>query len=335
MSGTDVDPLSSDPAHSEVLETKANDDHALEQTTVNNEHAADSDKIEQAKETRTKPIRIPVNSLALSHEDPEATPTAPSAFSLLAHTPTSSSSLRAELEEEDDNDDQNDDARSSHLASADDVRADSPASPSQPQAGPSEPNKTFSVPVLRARLCRAAAHGDLETILSILHPSSPSAINCPSSFTLVNSPTSSGLTPLLEAASHGHLNIVQHLIAEEGAVRDLEDYEGENAFLKASYRGHLDIMKYLAGDGDGAATNDGSSGERGGETDINAQDREGWSALHNAASKGYLEVVMWLAENGASIDARSTQGYTVSDSAAGQQTRCLMFRGARYKICSN
>jgi ankyrin repeat protein len=88
------------------------------------------------------------------------------------------------------------------------------------------------------------------------------------------------------------------LLDEEGAVRDLEDVEGENAFLKASYRGHLDAMKYLA------------EGEEDG-TDINSTDRQGWTALHNAASKGYLEVVMWLAERGATIDARSTQGYTV------------------------
>lgn len=184
-----------------------------------------------------------------------------------------------------------------------------------PIAGPSfhrsfrqSKSKPTSIAALRAKVCKAAATGDLETLIRVLHPAQEEKkgegeeeeddADYPSSFALVNSPTASGLTPLLEAAQHGQLHVLKHLLEEEGAVRDLEDVEGENAFLKASYRGHLEIMKYLA-DGEDS-------------TDINVSDREGWTAMHNAAGKGYLEIVMWLAEHGAVIDTRSRQGYTVS-----------------------
>ena len=180
--------------------------------------------------------------------------------------------------------------------------------------------KPVSMASLRAKVCKAAATGDLDALIALLHPfervveahdpddgEAAAEVNddpdYPSSFALVNSPTSSGLTPLLEAASRGHLAIVKHLIEEEGAVRDLEDVEGENAFLKASYRGHLDVMKYLH---NATAVNEDEGG-----TDVNCADREGWTAMHNAAGKGYLEVVMWLGESGAEVDARSRQGYTV------------------------
>ena len=196
--------------------------------------------------------------------------------------------------------------------------------------------KPVSMASLRAKVCRAAATGDLDGLVALLHPfdrvgdvhedkgsdeeaEAEDDPDYPSSFALVNSPTSSGLTPLLEAASRGHLAVVKHLIEEEGAVRDLEDVEGENAFLKASYRGHLDVMRYLH--------NATAVDEDEGGTDVNCADREGWTAMHNAAGKGYLEVVMWLGENGAEVDARSRQGYTVglapSQTGPGTTTYCI------------
>jgi hypothetical protein len=179
------------------------------------------------------------------------------------------------------------------------ARSAFPASTSSARSG----FKSTSIASLRAKTCRAAAVGDLPALLALLHPEDHGAsdddlVDYPSSFALVNSPTLSGLTPLLEAAQHGHLPIVKHLVEEEGAVQDLEDLEGENAFLKASYRGHLNIMKYLT-EGENA-------------TSIDSSDREGWTALHNAAGRGYLEIVMWLMERGASVDNQSRHGYTVS-----------------------
>jgi hypothetical protein len=257
-------------------------------------------ELEQGRDTliaHSKPIRIP-NSILDELKDPEATPTAANAF---PSTPTSSSSVLARPASPARSQTSDDE----EVAATDRDRAATPSSTSSaaPLAGGSSPHpvKPHDIAALQAKVCKAAARGDLESLISLLHPpdiEDDSTSDYPSSFALVNSPTSSGLTPLLEAASHGHLHIVKHLL-NEGAVRELEDVEGENAFLKASYRGHLDVMRYLV------------VGEEEG-TDINAADRQGWTALHNAASKGYLEVVMWLAENGASIDATSMQGYTVS-----------------------
>lgn len=256
---------------------------------------------------QSKPIRIPNSILdELKDRDSEATPTAYS--SAFPKTPTSSSSVRAPNSAESESNgpedgDQNDNDRNNVEGLQTSEDSSSPSVLQQFGHTATRAVQPLSIAALRAKVCKAAARGDLEGLIAVLHPSSQAENShddpgYPSSFALVNSPTSSGLTPLLEAASHGHLHIVQHLLDEEGAVRDLEDVEGENAFLKASYRGHLDVMKYLA------------EGEEDG-TDINSTDRQGWTALHNAASKGYLEVVMWLAERGATIDARSTQGYTV------------------------
>ena len=218
---------------------------------------------------RSQPVAIPLLSQLKAEHDPEATPIA------------------------------RDGLFQRHVADA--KMAKAPEASTSGRATRSSTQTSMSA--LRARVCKAAATGDLETLITLLHPEDlGEPDDYPSSFALVNSPTSSGLTPLLEAASHGHLHVVRHLLLEEGAVRDLEDVEGENAFLKANYRGHLHVMEYLR------STEDG--------TDVNCADREGWTALHNAAGKGYLEIVMWLAERGARVDAKSRQGYTPLMNAA-------------------
>lgn len=257
-------------------------------------HKAEQEQQQKGAKALPHPISIP-RSLYTASNDPEATPTATNAF---PSTPTSSSSsLHEPLKSPDDSKDSDKaDSEADGLIGISRDHTAIETTPSKPQSS----TEAVSLATLRTKVCKAAARGDLDTLIDLLHQGdddSCNSSNYPSSFALVNSSTASGLTPLLEAASHGHLNIVRHLITEEGAVRDLEDTEGENAFLKASYRGHLEIMKYLAEGEDG--------------TDVNVADREGWTALHNACSKGYLEVAMWLAENGARVDARSTQGYTV------------------------
>ena len=160
-----------------------------------------------------------------------------------------------------------------------------------------ESRSRTEAPSLRAELCQAAASGDLNTLKALLYPQEEDP-DYPSSFALINSPTSSGLTPLLGAAQHGQLEVVKYLVEEADAVRDLEDENGQNAFLKASCRGHMHVLKFLAG------------GENG--TDINVSNREGTTALHNACGNGYLECVQWLVDNGAKIDAKNQHGDTVS-----------------------
>lgn len=248
---------------------------------------------EEQRRALPKPISIP-RSLFDDTKDPEATPTAANAFPSTSTSSSSSLHKGRSPDRPDDTGVRDDNAFGKTQATISNEPS-SEITPTQPLS------QSTSIAGLRTKVCKAAARGDLDTLVDLLHASEngDSDPDYPSSFALVNSSTASGLTPLLEAASHGHLDVVRHLISEEGAVRDLEDTEGENAFLKASYRGHLDIMKYLAEGEDG--------------TDVNVADRQGWTALHNACSKGYLEVAMWLAENGAHIDARSTQGYTVSE----------------------
>lgn len=325
----------SDPLSSSTHEVKAYDDplqsHAAAWSTPPSKAEDETQHSTLHTKTTTKPIAIP-RTLLEELNDPEATPTAPPAF---PSTPTSSSSLHGGggdrpwhgSEQHEGEHDSDEDASclaggTSVASSSADVHAAQPPV----QTSPKPALKPVSIKALRTKICKAAGRGDLSQLVSLLHPdtsadkdSSIIDSEYPSSFALVNSSTATGSIPLLEAASHGHLHVVRYLVEEEGAMRDLEDSQGENAFLKAAYRGHLDIMKYLHRDAlseqehQNQEEREEDKHSATGNTDVNVADKQGWTALHNACSKGYLEIVMWLAEHGAEIDARSHQGYTVSE----------------------
>ena len=273
---------------------------------------------------RSLPLPLQGNRLA-NVADPEATPTIRSTLAALSSAY----------------------ARQEDASVAADRRQDVTAPPNSAGQNNSRKGKhrqiqdesTSLVSDLRLRLCEHARRGNLSGVIDILQPDSnaPSG-SCasddyPSAFALVNSHTASGSTPLLEAASAGQLQVVQYLIAEEGAIRDLEDYDGESAFLRASWAGHLDVMQYLVHGNTSDAmsltleyqysadSEKPAAAPRG--TDINSTDRQGWTAMHNAASKGHLAVVMWLCGlQGVDVNAVNEQGYTV----CAQRNSCIYAR---------
>ncbi|ORY85384.1 hypothetical protein BCR35DRAFT_313422 [Leucosporidium creatinivorum] len=148
--------------------------------------------------------------------------------------------------------------------------------------------------VLKSLIVDACSTGDLDRLQALLGGGDGSE-EAPSVFTLANRTlTSSGLTPLHLAAGRGHLEVVEWLVKEAGAMTELEDGEGETSLHKASHRGHLNVCRFLV--------------EAGVAVDV--ADGDGWTPLHNAASRGWLDIARLLVGAGAQIDTRSKHGYT-------------------------
>lgn len=98
---------------------------------------------------------------------------------------------------------------------------------------------------------------------------------------------------LMIAAWEGNLEMMR-LFLGRGAEINALNANGESALALAAWRGKLDAAKWLI--------------ERGAR--INSTGRQ-WSPLHYAVFAGHGEVVDYLIEQGADIEARSTNGSSV------------------------
>ncbi|XP_036970836.1 CARD- and ANK-containing Inflammasome Adaptor Protein [Acanthopagrus latus] len=95
----------------------------------------------------------------------------------------------------------------------------------------------------------------------------------------INTVTSSNETLLHEAAEHGHLSIIEHLI-RKGATLDLQDSKGHTALHRAASRGHTNIVNALVQAG----------------APIYSLDLQGRTPVHLAAENEHLSSVKVLVE---------------------------------------
>lgn len=79
----------------------------------------------------------------------------------------------------------------------------------------------------------------------------------------VNVANIEGISPLIAAASEGHIDVINLLIGTKTVDINHKDKDGTTALMAASVRGHLDVIKVLLENG----------------ADVNAQNIDGHSAL--------------------------------------------------------
>ncbi|CEJ93162.1 hypothetical protein VHEMI08771 [[Torrubiella] hemipterigena] len=106
-------------------------------------------------------------------------------------------------------------------------------------------------------------------------------------------------TPLISAASAGHLEIVRQLI-EAGCDINLQAKDRKTALHAAASAGHLDIVQQLIYAG----------------ADINIRMTDEKTALHIAASVGNLDIVRQLIRAGPNVNMRMADGTTALHIAA-------------------
>ena len=130
-------------------------------------------------------------------------------------------------------------------------------------------------------------------------------------------------TPILVAAAHGHLHIVEWLVKDKGIDVNMARWKGETlkevikeiltgrtseatllqgttAVHEAALHGHVDVLRWLIHHG----------------ADVKAERYDGITALHLAASEGHVEVVSLLIRNGARVDAKARSRGTPAIMAA-------------------
>jgi serine/threonine-protein phosphatase 6 regulatory ankyrin repeat subunit B len=192
--------------------------------------------------------------------------------------------------------------------------ADHPYTPLQLQFASAADIEAMSSP--GARLIGAASDGDKKLVQKLLKEEKIE----------VNVRDWDELTPLIPAASAGHLDVVK-LLLKEGADVNAKDKDGITALMEASIMGHTKIVDLLLKEGAevDAPANSGvtalwlASGE--GKVDVmksllkkdadaNNARSDNISALMTASVGGHTEAVKLLLENGA--DARFADGEGVT-----------------------
>ena len=102
-----------------------------------------------------------------------------------------------------------------------------------------------------------------------------------------------GLTPLITAASSGHLAAVQ-VLCSAGCDLDERNNEGRTALMEATSGGHLDVLRHLVQAG----------------CHVNVMDCHGVTALADAAAGDSVVAVEELIAAGADTDEQDSRGRT-------------------------
>lgn len=117
----------------------------------------------------------------------------------------------------------------------------------------------------------AAKAGDLEKVKALLkdHPD------------LVFNKDNDGRSPLHWAASHGHKNVVELLLAKKAGV-NATDKNGATPLLAAATGCHKDVVELLLTH----------------KAEVNARTKKGWTPLHTALLYRHEDVAALLREHG-------------------------------------
>ena len=146
----------------------------------------------------------------------------------------------------------------------------------------------------------------------------------------VNAKDKYGESPLLFAATFGHKEIAELLIAEGADVNTKIDKTGMTPLHYAAFKGHREIAELLIANGADVNAKRGdfttplhfSTGGGHKEVaelliaegaDVNAKDNIEWTPLHRAVLEGQKDVVELLIAAGADVNAKSDEGKTPLD----------------------
>lgn len=205
---------------------------------------------------------------------------------------------------------------------------DHPYTPLQLQFASAADVEAMSSP--GARLIGAASDGDKKLVQKLLKEENMD----------VNVRDWDELTPLIPAASAGHLDVVK-LLLKEGADVNAKDKDGITALMEASIMGHVKVVDFLTKEGAevDAPANSGvtalwlASGEGRADVmkallkkdaDANNARSDNISALMTASVGGHAEAVKLLLDNGADPRYADGEGVTPLMNAAENGTASVL-----------
>ena len=143
----------------------------------------------------------------------------------------------------------------------------------------------------------AACSKNHETVVELLLNKTPDLK------TYVNARTSDGIIPLYLAAQHGFSQLTKLLISS-GAEVNCPEEEGFAPLHVACQGGHYQVVKIILESPDA-------------DVDLVAKTNTAWYPIHFSTQENHAEVVELLIENGATVDALSSDGHTPLHLSAG------------------